>query len=129
MLIKIIIFAVIIYFVILSPIIQWSFIFTQLDDDKKSFQKTILWYLIMFFLPIVVLYASSLFTFPVIGNYGPDATIWAIIIALVKNPTKNLSILADNPDSIKLIRRIGSVLLIIGSIVGWMVLFLEYVPN
>ena len=35
MFIKIFIFAVVIYFVILSPIIQWSFIFTQVDDDKK----------------------------------------------------------------------------------------------
>ena len=124
MFIKIFIFAVVIYFVILSPIIQWSFIFTQVDDDKKSFQKSILWYLIMFFLPIVILYASSF-----ISNYGSDATVWAVIIALIKNPTKTLSQLHDNSDSIKLNRRIGSVLLIIGTIVGWLVLFLEYVSN
>ena len=124
MFIKIFIFAVVIYFVILSPIIQWSFIFTQVDDDKKSFQKSILWYLIMFFLPIVILHASSF-----ISNYGSDATVWAVIIALIKNPTKTLSQLPDNSDSIKLNRRIGSVLLIIGTIVGWLVLFLEYVSN
>lgn len=105
--IKTLIFSLILFFFVISPFIQYLFMFSFFNNDKTEFNKEFIWYLLMFIFPGILVSISLVFSSLL------DVISLSTLVVLFKQPSKKLTLMVKDK-KIKTKWTIGFILFFIG---------------